>query len=882
MSLARGILVPSPSPSTGRRNSVTFADLCPPQEDDNNNNNNNNIDAGSSPSWYEALHPSRTPRFHKLLEEKRAALFPYDNSSYIVDHHNHPYHNHHHQVPPDDASAAAIMAVRGTVPPPDYYLFDTAMSAQPPEDLHGLYHHHHQQRSAHQQQQQQQQQPPQPHMLSRAGSHYGLSVADGGMRLADGGMRVGGAWDQGQQARAAHAAAMAPPLPLSRLYRDSLAGKLLMPDGQLRLRSSSSRDPSPAAAAALYGLEQCSPLPALSSRYPAHVDPSSSPYAVGRCALYSDLHGLGLPLDPCQAAAAAAGSLGSLGFLHAADPAVLAASQGLNGALPPPRGMMLRHDASPAGVGYAAVATPRLPYDPAYDPSAAAMAAAAAAPAPLTAGGMPSHPSAGMAMDSKRMVDPAFLALLRAEGLSESSITLLLQQGFDSTAMLSMMEEHDVRAVAPNLGQARVLSRVVLNCKTGVVAAAAGDAAAAQRLRARSNSFTHRSDMYMHQPPPGVAAAGVGVGLGGMDPHMMQHQAPGALQAISPRMGEFLGRRPSSAPSQHLLETTTYPGAPARPMAAIPVSPGGAYGAGAVVPVQPRPMTSYNAHTGLAMSALSLQHHQQQQQTPGAPLTPGSAPKTFSGSYSPVELMKRNPNLPPLSPAAHSPHHSPQLMRKGPGGGGVVVENAGMTTAAAAAAAATMQSNNTVIVGNQKMTRRTGPPVIVSTMASPDTSIRPQIMNGPMHPRPLVALLDGRDCTVEMPILKDLATVAFCDAQSTQEIHEKIYKTKDSQGRIPDSLRNCVNKEFFVTSTPWAVMDQQGIHPELNGTAYRYPPGLVGVAPGGIPVSMEGLGVPGGGVPVAHSLPSGTHPSQAPSPNQPSKHGDSREHLTEQ
>lgn len=55
--------------------------------------------------------------------------------------------------------------------------------------------------------------------------------------------------------------------------------------------------------------------------------------------------------------------------------------------------------------------------------------------------------------------------------------------------------------------------------------------------------------------------------------------------------------------------------------------------------------------------------------------------------------------------------------------------------------------------------------------------IRPQIMNGPLHPRPLVALLDGRDCTVEMPILKDLATVAFCDAQSTQEIHEKVGDT---------------------------------------------------------------------------------------------------------
>lgn len=43
-----------------------------------------------------------------------------------------------------------------------------------------------------------------------------------------------------------------------------------------------------------------------------------------------------------------------------------------------------------------------------------------------------------------------------------------------------------------------------------------------------------------------------------------------------------------------------------------------------------------------------------------------------------------------------------------------------------------------------------------------------------MHPRPLVALLDGRDCTVEMPVLKDVATVAFCDAQSTTEIHEKV------------------------------------------------------------------------------------------------------------
>ncbi|CAG6016883.1 unnamed protein product [Menidia menidia] len=101
-------------------------------------------------------------------------------------------------------------------------------------------------------------------------------------------------------------------------------------------------------------------------------------------------------------------------------------------------------------------------------------------------------------------------------------------------------------------------------------------------------------------------------------------------------------------------------------------------------------------------------------------------------------------------------------------------------------------------------------------------------------------------------------------------------------GRIPDSLRNCVNKEFFVTTAPWGMMEQQQpqVHPEINGAAYRFPPGVMGVAPGGIPGPMEGS-VPGG-VPIAHTLPPGTHPSQATSPNQPSKHGDPmREHMTE-
>lgn len=74
-------------------------------------------------------------------------------------------------------------------------------------------------------------------------------------------------------------------------------------------------------------------------------------------------------------------------------------------------------------------------------------------------------------------------------------------------------------------------------------------------------------------------------------------------------------------------------------------------------------------------------------------------------------------------------------------------------------------TSNTLIVAPDSSTSSPGN----DTMAG-----RGPIPNGPMHPRPLIALLDGRDCSVEMPILKDVATVAFCDAQSTSEIHEKV------------------------------------------------------------------------------------------------------------
>nr|XP_020454837.1 C-terminal-binding protein 2-like isoform X1 [Monopterus albus] len=130
-------------------------------------------------------------------------------------------------------------------------------------------------------------------------------------------------------------------------------------------------------------------------------------------------------------------------------------------------------------------------------------------------------------------------------------------------------------------------------------------------------------------------------------------------------------------------------------------------------------------------------------------------------------------------------------------------------------------------------------------------------------------------CTPHTAWYSEQASLEMREAAAT-EIRRAI------TGRIPDSLRNCVNKEFFVTTAPWGVIEQQQpqVHPEINGAAYRFPPGVVGVAPGGIPGPMEGL-VPGG-VPITHTLPPGTHPSQATSPTQPSKHGDPmREHMTE-
>lgn len=70
---------------------------------------------------------------------------------------------------------------------------------------------------------------------------------------------------------------------------------------------------------------------------------------------------------------------------------------------------------------------------------------------------------------------------------------------------------------------------------------------------------------------------------------------------------------------------------------------------------------------------------------------------------------------------------------------------------------------------------------------------------------------------------------AWCSEQASLKMREAAATEirRAITGHIPERLRNCVNKEFFITSAPWSVIDQQAIHPELNGATYRYPPGIV-------------------------------------------------------
>lgn len=294
----------------------------------------------------------------------------------------------------------------------------------------------------------------------------------------------------------------------------------------------------------------------------------------------------------------------------------------------------------------------------------------------------PSHPAVPPAFpgqEGKRSFDPEFVALLRAEGVSESTFAALLQQGFDSPNLLAMMEENDIKSVAPNLGQARVLSRIAHNYKAEMQLQRQERRSGALRPRTRSNSFSHRGELAGDYGAPlasGPAADGP-----------TAPQPP--LQPPSPRAGE-MHRRPSSAPTQHLLETTTYPasaGAPQGPQ----FLPGSGYNTPLPCNVHPRPASTYSAPAG----------------TPMTTANPHASPKTaYPTTYTvPMELMKRERTV--ASPAP-SPHGSPQLLRR-PGAPGDGLAPTGPAFPAQ-------------LSPYPKLSRRTGPPVIVSTMASPEPS----------------------------------------------------------------------------------------------------------------------------------------------------------------
>ncbi|KAL0596724.1 C-terminal-binding protein 1 [Plecturocebus cupreus] len=121
---------------------------------------------------------------------------------------------------------------------------------------------------------------------------------------------------------------------------------------------------------------------------------------------------------------------------------------------------------------------------------------------------------------------------------------------------------------------------------------------------------------------------------------------------------------------------------------------------------------------------------------------------------------------------------------------------------------------------------------------------------------------------------------AWYSEQASIEMREEAAREirRAITGRIPDSLKNCVNKDHLTAATHWASMDPAVVHPELNGAAYRYPPGVVGVAPTGIPAAVEGI-VPSA-MSLSHGLPPVAHPPHAPSPGQTVKPEADRDHAT--
>jgi len=73
-------------------------------------------------------------------------------------------------------------------------------------------------------------------------------------------------------------------------------------------------------------------------------------------------------------------------------------------------------------------------------------------------------------------------------------------------------------------------------------------------------------------------------------------------------------------------------------------------------------------------------------------------------------------------------------------------------------------------------------------------STESELAVSPLVGRDLVVLLDGRDCSVEMPLLKDLVQVAFCDADSIVDVHVRVslpIRTRSRADWVAEHLLRC-------------------------------------------------------------------------------------------
>ncbi|MEQ2183722.1 hypothetical protein GOODEAATRI_000898 [Goodea atripinnis] len=134
------------------------------------------------------------------------------------------------------------------------------------------------------------------------------------------------------------------------------------------------------------------------------------------------------------------------------------------------------------------------------------------------------------------------------------------------------------------------------------------------------------------------------------------------------------------------------------------------------------------------------------------------------------------------------------------------------------------------------------------------------------------------DCLIMLLLLQMRQGAFLVNTSRGGLVDEKALAQGLKEGRIrriPDSLKNCVNKEYLMAASQWPSMEAATVHQEHNGVSYRFPPGLIGVAAAAAAVGS----LPGAGAGVeslvsgtlAHGIAPVSHPPHAPSPGQPTK-----------